>query len=184
VKFFRRTDGRDASAPPVSLDAALASLAQAKGPELAPALETCVRAAQLSPEPAASRILCALYLLAASLEGPATVPSNATFRFLALAAALVARLELLQQADLIAELEVLRSHYLRLRGRLGASLYAPRDVQDVLAGRVGDLAAIAVDPAQFSNVQRLLRDLPQLAPDAPTPEQAELIRAATSLHRA
>jgi hypothetical protein len=184
MRFFRGTDRGDASAPPVSLEAALASLAQARGPELVPALENCVRAAQLSSDSAAPRVLCALYLLAASLEGPAKVPSTATFRFLALAAALVAHLELLQQTELRGELEVLRLQYLRLRGRLGASLYAPRDVQDVLAGRVASLAAIAVDPAQFSNMQRVFRELPRLALDAPTPEQAELISAATHLRSA
>ena len=105
------------------------------------------------------RVLTVVYLLASSLEGSASVPSNATFRFAGLGAAVISDLGLLRDEDPSSLAAAIRSFYLRLRGRLGGSAYAPRDVQEAFAGASSVLLPIATDPARFDVVARLFAEL-------------------------
>jgi hypothetical protein len=104
------------------------------------------------------RVLLVVYLLAASLEGPVSVPSNATFRFAGLAAAMIAHLGVLREEDPSAVTAEITSFYKRLRGRLGGSTLAPRDVAEAFAGSSA-LWPIATDVSRSDVRARLFAEL-------------------------
>lgn len=120
-------------------------------------------------------------LAAASLEGPASVPSNATFRFAGLGAAVIGDLGRLRGEDTSSLAAAIRSFYLRLRGRLGGSAYAPRDVQEAFAVTSSRLFPVATDPARFDVVARLFAECrARRSVSERTAEQRELIATATA----
>ena len=175
MRLFRRTSPERPRAAPLALRGAWSMVERSDAS--VDDLERCAQAAQADGGGSAwrLRVLAAVYLLAASQEGPAGVPSNATFRFGGLAAAIVNDLGLLRDAEPSAPSAAITSFYLRLRGRLGGSMYAPRDVQEAFAGASAALLAIAIDPAKFDVVARLFADLRSAPSSARMAEQHSLI---------
>jgi hypothetical protein len=175
VRLFRRASPGRPDTAPLSLRDAWSDVERSGG--AVDALENCARAARYDGGGSAwrLRVLAALYLLGASLEGPVSVPSNATFRFGGLAAAIIGDLGLLRDTEASPLTEAITAFYLRLRGRLGGSMYAPRDVQEAFAGASVALLAIATDPAKFDVVARLFAELRSAPLSQRTAERHSLI---------
>jgi hypothetical protein len=154
-------------------------LITAPGAERIVRLERCARLAQVRAREDGQqmRLLCTTYLLAASLEGATGVPSNATFRFGGLAAAVMSCLGALRSDDSSSGTDQLVRFYLRLRGRLAGSMFAPRDVQDAFAGG-SSLERVALEPEQFETVSRLFVELGRTVLTADLdPDQRSLVAA-------